>query len=443
MNKKIVLIISIIILSSILVSTYSHAKIIKSEINDETEEYHNYGLILDERFSHEPTDGLSDSSYYLPTSFDWRNVKGFDFTTPVKDQEDCGSCYAFAAVGALESRIKIEKFDPNYNIDLSEQYVVSCCRKGNCNGCWGGNAEDVFRWMKSNGAIFESCFDYSSSNWAQTGEIEPCENKCNDWEDNKIELDGFKNVQSGVYHFKRYLIKYGPFAATLYAGRDLDRYRGGVYHNDRANNNPPNHQVVIVGYQDTERSLLKPYDGYWICKNSWGTQWGENGYFKIAYGCAHIDDPSGYWGDYVAPLYYEPDTPQPDVEVDVETLNFPSLKENKQKFTITNNGDSGSNLIWYAKIRYESTPVDSVSPSWGILQRGEYEEVEVTIDWRRANSGLVSSIEIHRYGGSYQEEAEIDLRKPNYKTKSIDIFNLLKFKNNIIEYLFSMSNIVL
>jgi C1A family cysteine protease len=101
---------------------------------------------------------------------DWRN-NGGDYTTPAKNQGNCGSCFAFSAMGALEAMINIANSNPNLDLDLSEQYILSCVGpQGLCpNDCVsGGNAYYAFWYIKdgvspsNNGALPESCFTYQA-----------------------------------------------------------------------------------------------------------------------------------------------------------------------------------------------------------------------------------------------------------------------------------------
>jgi C1A family cysteine protease len=211
------------------------------------------------------------------SSWDWRDHEGHDFTTSVKSQGGCGSCWAFAALGALESIIKIEENAPNLDIDLSEQYLLSC--PPNSGGCRGWNSISAYGYLENNGGIIpESCFPYEADD-----EI-PCSAKCNEWEDYLIPIESAKYYDSTSENFvKNKIIDHGPVVTSMVVYSDFDWYSGGIYeHPGSEENQLTNHAVVIVGFNDNP--------GYWICKNSWGPSWGENGYFKIAYGDCKIAD---------------------------------------------------------------------------------------------------------------------------------------------------------
>ncbi len=226
-----------------------------------------------------PSDKIVELGPY-PSSWDWRNATynnmHGDWTTPVKNQGNCGSCWDFAAMGALEAIINIREGNPNLDPDLSEQYLLSC--PPDSGGCNGWNAYYAYKYLKNNGgAIPESCFPYTAS------DSTPCSYKCNDWKDHLIPISSY-----GYYYkpsrdvIKSIVATKGPVVTDMAVYNDFFSYSGGIYEHEGYE--PPsaiNHQVVIVGYNDD--------GGYWICKNSWGKWWGENGFFKIAYGDCQIE----------------------------------------------------------------------------------------------------------------------------------------------------------
>jgi C1A family cysteine protease len=211
----------------------------------------------------------------IPPSWDWREVNGSDWTTPIKDQlqDVCGSCWAFGTLGGLEATIKIWQNNPTLEIDLSEQYMLSCSP----GGCGGWYMDRTIRWIKTNGSIPESCFQYSADDTI------PCEAKCDDWHEKLVGIDGFMKISSNVTVIQGALIQYGPLPATMVVYSDFyPDYEGGVYHHTNGTY-VFGHVVTIVGYDTIGE------EGYWICKNSWGTSWGESGWFRIAFGECKIE----------------------------------------------------------------------------------------------------------------------------------------------------------
>ena len=124
-------------------------------------------------------------------SFSWKDYDGFDWTTPAKHQGQCGSCWAFAALGVYESMIKIREGNAFFNPDLSEQYLLSCI--DGAGSCHGGNAFRVFQLLNDtsasgnyhDGIIPESCFLY------QADDSIPCDEKCSDWDKKLIPIYDF------------------------------------------------------------------------------------------------------------------------------------------------------------------------------------------------------------------------------------------------------------
>lgn len=239
-----------------------------------------------------------------PTEFSWLDFEGQDWTTPAKKQL-CGDCWDFAACGSLESTIKIREGCARLNPDLSEQYVLSCLP--NAGSCHGGNPIRALQLMMENtsegnyynGALLESCFPY------QGNDDVPCDDKCPDWVDYLVPLlncgyfipDGSSEDREAI---KSQIMLTGPVVAGIKATR-LFQLWGGINHNPASyfhflrNVVFMNHVVLLVGWKD-DPAINK--GGYWICKNSWGSAWGYNGFFNIEYNALGIDSSLIVWADY-------------------------------------------------------------------------------------------------------------------------------------------------
>jgi transcriptional regulator CtsR len=198
----------------------------------------------------------------IPSLFDW-NAQGK--CTPIKNQGQCGSCWAFASIGSYECALKI--FLINQDIDLSEQFLLHCSTDGN--GCNGGSC--AFLSMK-NGVPLESCAPYQGS---QTG----C--SC----DKFFPIQASYSVASDLESLKEAIYNNGPIFTTVAATNAFLAYTGGVFDNN-STTAPINHAVVLVGWDDTKKA--------WRLRNSWGTGWGESGYMWISYGCLKIGSYSSY-----------------------------------------------------------------------------------------------------------------------------------------------------
>ena len=204
------------------------------------------------------------------SAFDWRDNDGENWVTPVKSQGSCGSCWAFSAIGVVESAARIYAKNPDLNIDLSEQHLVSdCCSKaGSCSGGWPDWALD---YIRDTGVPDEDCSPYNAKDCG-------C-NPCSGWGDQVLKIDGYVYVQPTKEDFKSALQQYGPMSVVLTAPSDWYYYRTGVYSPTQSRENGvgwANHAVVLVGWDDS--------DDCWIVKNSWGAGWGENGYARVKYG---------------------------------------------------------------------------------------------------------------------------------------------------------------
>ena len=192
--------------------------------------------------------------------FDWRDEGG---VTPVRSQGSCGSCWAFSAIGAVESAILI--YTNEIDIDLSEQHLISsCCSAGSCSGGWPDWALD---YVRDTGVPDEICFP-------NTGKDCACD-PCTGWQDRAWQITGHVYIQPTENDFKYALLEYGPVSVVLTVPNDWYYYRAGVY-TPVTNVGWANHAVLLVGWDDS--------DDCWIIKNSWGKGWGENGYARVKYG---------------------------------------------------------------------------------------------------------------------------------------------------------------
>jgi C1A family cysteine protease len=293
-------------------------------------------------FSTTPEEEIASRSLQLAASFDWRNVNGQNYVSPVKNQGSCGSCWAFGTVAPLEAKLLISG---GGLADLSEQYLVSCNNNGwSCNGGWW--AHDYHYNKKASGeleagSVLESIFPYTASSSA-----------CNPPHDHYQKIESWKFVGSSfgvpsVEAIKTAIATYGPVAAAVCVGSAFSSYHSGIFSTDEKNvckTGQVNHAVVLVGWDDATDS--------WIMKNSWGTGWGEAGYMRIKRNVSNI----GYSANYVVYTYSPPalpptPTPSPSQTTTTHWVYLPVVLKDKGpcQQTVCNgdfeNGSDGSWLI--------------------------------------------------------------------------------------------------
>ncbi|KAJ1291721.1 hypothetical protein BS78_02G337700 [Paspalum vaginatum] len=215
----------------------------------------------------------------VPQSVDWR-TKGA--VTPVKDQQSCGSCWAFATVATIES---LHKIKTGQLVSLSEQELLDCVYPG-AKGCDGGNPVKAMEWVINNGGLTTEA-DYPYENKAGQCKVDKTRNRV-------VKISDRDCVKAYNEAAMEAAVARQPIAVVVHADPIQQHYKGGVY---RGPCDPAkvDHAVTVVGY-GAEPGGLK----YWIVKNSWGGGWGENGYFRIE---RRAKDKRGACGIATLPCY--------------------------------------------------------------------------------------------------------------------------------------------
>jgi len=206
------------------------------------------------------------SSNDLPASVDWRTQ---GYVTEVKDQGQCGSCWAFSATGGLEGQHfkKTGKL-----VSLSEQNLVDCSGKFGNEGCNGGLMDDAFKYIQSNNGVdTEASYPYTAK-----------DGKCRFSNSTIGATDiGFVDIKSGDESaLESAIATIGPISVAIDASKmSFQFYKTGVYYEKRCKNGEADldHGVLAVGYGTTDDGTK-----YYIVKNSWAATWGDKGYLLMS-----------------------------------------------------------------------------------------------------------------------------------------------------------------
>ncbi|KAF0692571.1 Aste57867_16383 [Aphanomyces stellatus] len=231
---------------------------------------------------HETLDVKTD----LPKTWDWRDINGVNYVTWDKNQHIpryCGSCWAQGTTSALSDRISILRNATWPEIALSPQVVINCHGGGSCEG---GNPGAVYEFAHDHGIPDQTCQAYQAKDGECTA-LNTCET-C--WPTNSSFTPGecrvvpsFKSYYvseyghvSGADRMKAEIFKRGPIGCGMHVTDKFEAYAGGIY-SENIWLPIPNHEISVAGWGFDEATQTE----YWIGRNSWGTYWGEHGWFRI------------------------------------------------------------------------------------------------------------------------------------------------------------------
>ncbi|GAY60267.1 cysteine protease-like protein [Citrus sinensis] len=213
----------------------------------------------------------------VPTSMDWRE-KGA--VTPIKNQGQCGDCWAFSAVAAVEG---VTEISSGNLIPLSEQQILDCSIDGN-RGCGGGWMDNAFKYIINQGIATEADYPYKEVQ----GTCEDAQVKV------AAKISNFEDVKPNDEQALLQAVAMQPVSICIEgSGPDFQSYKGGIF--NRGCGTQCSHAVAIVGFGATEDGMK-----YWLIKNSWGESWGEAGYMRIL---RDVEAPEGLCGIATKPSY--------------------------------------------------------------------------------------------------------------------------------------------
>jgi len=237
---------------------------------------------------HSPLPHETINLLQLPETFDWRNVEGKNYVSVARNQHIpryCGACWAFGSLSALNDRIKIMRRNQWPDIVLSPQHMISC---GSGGTCMGGNHFLAYKWLtNSQGVVDETCAPYEAQNHKcnsmrvckdckHSGKCFPVKNPT------KYKVAEFGAVV-GEKKIMAEIKARGPVACGVAVTKDfMKNYKGGIYE-DTSGESRIRHVVSLLGW-----GVAKDGTKYWIGRNSWGTYWGENGFFKLKRGLNNL-----------------------------------------------------------------------------------------------------------------------------------------------------------
>lgn len=218
----------------------------------------------------------------IPDSWDWRNVSGVNYVSPSRNQhipQYCGSCWAHGSTSALNDRISILRKAAWPEIMLAPQHLINCEGGGDCDG---GDQGAAYEFISDEGIVEESCAPYQAVNGLA---CKPACKNCMGFNETcpvvnatLWKVSEYGSVK-GEKEMKAEIYARGPLACSIDATPKLEAYTGGIF-KEFEPLPMANHVISVVGF-GVENGV-----SYWIARNSWGSYWGENGWFRIVMGTA-------------------------------------------------------------------------------------------------------------------------------------------------------------
>ncbi|GAQ86878.1 Cysteine proteinases superfamily protein [Klebsormidium nitens] len=224
----------------------------------------------------------------IPTSYDIRNLSGVNYATANRNQHIpsyCGSCWAHGTSSALSDRIALHRKGAWPEVQLSPQVLVNCVTDDDTKGCNGGSPTAAYAWIAKNGLSDETCQNYQAKDLSCSAlhQCENCSPEKGCWAVEKYQkwtVSEF-GIVSGEEAMLAEITARGPMACGMCVTPEFEAYSGGIF-NDTTGCTEEDHDISIAGFG--EENGVK----YWIGRNSWGTYWGEGGWFRIVRGTNNL-----------------------------------------------------------------------------------------------------------------------------------------------------------
>lgn len=221
---------------------------------------------------------LADDNQTIPDSVDWRTT---GMVTPVKDQGQCGSCWSFSATGSMEGAHALAasaadpttRFGNKHLLSFSEQELVDCVDDGTFTCDTGGIYTDAFEFVIANGTVLEKDYKYVNV-------VDQNPEKCQIRKYRTLKyFSKYVTLVSGDENALKVASSQHPGVSVAIdaSSPDFQFYSSGVYKSEQCSSDDLDHAVLVVGYgTDSE------HGDYWLVKNSWSPEWGDQGYIRMA-----------------------------------------------------------------------------------------------------------------------------------------------------------------
>lgn len=335
----------------------------------------------------------------LPSSFCWQDINDTDFTTSIKNQAPAPTCEAYALCASIETIAQYQIGFP-FDCDLSETHLYFYSG-GTCSA-GGVLLGDAAEYLIEYGVPDEGCFPDPHRSYDYNFE------SIEGWENRTIKIQEWGWIDYDIEEMKRALMDYGPLVIHIIVRPGFNLYKKGIYE--------PNlgkiiggHLVTIVGYDDNQQC--------WIIKNSWGENWGDNGYVKVSYDSDSLYNPfiwPFYGGTgilYIKGLYgnLTPDVPKIEIEKPKRQCTYFFGSEIPTIFKKIPEIDNGlPRIIGWTDVKINGSNLLGVE--FYFDKSLEFVDDEPPYKWKLENKSKGShTIEIYGYNAKFKSKAIIDI----------------------------------